>query len=52
MANTINSAPTGPVTEEAFLADRQRFWASVTKFMTYVAVALAVLLVALWYFLV
>jgi hypothetical protein len=40
------------VTEEAFLADRQRFWASVTKFMTYVSVGLALLLIALWYFLV
>jgi hypothetical protein len=52
MANTINTAPTGPVTEEAFLADRLRFWASVTKFMTYVAGGLVLLLIAMWYFLV
>jgi hypothetical protein len=52
MANTINSVPTGPVTEDAFLADRQRFWASVTKFMTYVGVGLVILLILMWYFLV
>ena len=29
---------TQAVTPEAFLADRQRFWMSFTRFMTYVAV--------------
>jgi hypothetical protein len=52
MANTMPTAPTGPVTEEAFLADRIRFWDAVTKFMTRVAGALVVLLILLWYFLV
>jgi hypothetical protein len=52
MADTMHTSPTGPVTEEAFLADRLKFWDSVTKFMTRVAVALVVLLTLLWYFLV
>lgn len=52
MADTMHTAPTGPVTEEAFLADRIRFWDSVIKFMTRVGGALLVLLVLLWYFLV
>jgi hypothetical protein len=52
MADMLNTASTGPLTEEAFLADRQRFWASVTKFVTYVAGGLVLLLIALWYFLV
>ncbi len=46
------TAPTGPVTEDAFLADRQRFWASATKFGTNVAIGLVVLLILMWYFLV
>ncbi len=52
MADTMHNAPTGPVTEEGFLADRIRFWDSVTKFMTRVGIALFVLLILLWYFLV
>jgi hypothetical protein len=52
MANTTSAVPTGPVTEEGFLADRMRFWAAVTKFMTYVAVGLVMLMLLLWYFLV
>ncbi len=48
----LQSAPTGPVTEDAFLADRQRFWASAVKFGTNVAVGLVVLMILLWYFLV
>jgi hypothetical protein len=52
MATLTNTAPTGPVTEEAFAADRQRFWASVVKFATRVAIGLVVLLLLLWYFLV
>ncbi len=52
MAQSMPTTPTGPVTEEAFLADRLRFWDSVTKFGTRVAIGLAVLLILLWYFLV
>lgn len=48
----INSAPTAPSTADGFLADRLSFWASATKFMTRVVIALVVLLVALWWFLV
>jgi len=52
MAETMHTSPTGPVTEEGFLADRIRFWDSVIKFMTRVGGGLIVLLVLLWYFLV
>ncbi len=52
MADMMQNAPTGPVTEEAFLADRVRFWDSATKFGTYVAGAILVLLILMWYFLV
>ncbi len=52
MAQTMPTAPTGPVTEEAFLADRIRFWDTVIKFMTRVGIGLVVLLALLWYFLV
>jgi hypothetical protein len=52
MAETMNRTPTGPVTEEAFLADRVRFWDAVIKFMTWVGGGLVVLLALLWYFLV
>ncbi|HET6182803.1 MAG TPA: hypothetical protein VFA03_04340 [Acetobacteraceae bacterium] len=48
-------APTrfgGPVSEEEFLADRQRFWFGFTKFTMGTAIAIAVLLILLAVFLV
>lgn len=41
-----------PVTNEAFLADRMRFWEGFTGATTGTCVALAVLLVLMAYFLV
>ena len=52
MANTINTAPTGPVTEEAFWPIASASGRRSPRFMTYVAVALVLLLIAMWYFLV
>jgi hypothetical protein len=52
MADTAHLPSSGPTTEEGFLADRQRFWGSVTRFMTYVVVALVCLLLILWWWLV
>ena len=51
MAET-NRAPAAPSTADGFLADRLSFWTSATKFMTRAVIALAVLLVLLWWFLV
>jgi hypothetical protein len=45
-------SPVAPMTEESFVADRKRFWGSATKFATYVAGAIVVLLLILWYWLV
>ncbi len=42
----------GPTTAEGFLADRLKFWASFTRFTTFVAMFLIVLLALLWIFLV
>jgi hypothetical protein len=52
MANVSQSNPDRLTTEEGFLADRQKFWRSVTSFMVYVIVALVVLLAFLWWWLV
>lgn len=41
-----------PSTSDGFLADRLTFWNSATKFSTRVVVAIVVLLLALWWFLV
>ncbi len=42
----------GPETEDAFLADRQRFWFGFTKFVMWNVVAIVVLLVLMAIFLV
>jgi hypothetical protein len=52
MANVSQRTPDALTTEEGFLADRQKFWQSVTKFMVYVIVGLVGLLVVLWWWLV
>lgn len=52
MANVSQNASSAPSTAEGFLADRLSFWTSVTKFMTRVVIALVVLMVLLWWFLV
>jgi hypothetical protein len=52
MADVSQSAPSGPTTEEGFLADRQRFWNSAIRFTTYVIAFLVLLLLFLWWWLV
>jgi hypothetical protein len=52
MADISQGTPSAPTTAEGFMADRLSFWASATKFMTNVAIAIVVLLVLLWWFLV
>ena len=42
----------GPNIEEAFLADRQLFWSRFTNFTTGSVVAVILLLIAMWVFLV
>jgi hypothetical protein len=41
----------GPETEEAFLADRQRFWLGWTSFVFWTATFIIILLILLAYFL-
>jgi hypothetical protein len=43
---------TGPETPEAFLADRQKFWASFTSFTVGTAIFLVVLLILMGLFLI
>ena len=43
---------TQAVTPDAFLADRQRFWMSFTRFTTYVAILVVLILVLMRLFLV
>jgi hypothetical protein len=43
---------TGPETEEAFLADRQRFWSGFTSFTFWFAAFVALLLILMAIFLV
>jgi hypothetical protein len=52
MADIAHTIPAALTTEDGFLADRLRFWHSVTKFMTYVVVALVVALLLMWWWLV
>ena len=37
---------------QSFFVDRQAFWGRFTSFTTYAAIAIVVLLVLMWYFLV
>jgi hypothetical protein len=43
---------TQTVTPDAFLADRQRFWMSFTRFTTYIAILVVLVLVLMRLFLV
>ena len=52
MAETVQHAPAVTSTEDGFLADHLRFWASATKFMTRVVLGIFVLLVLMWWLLV
>ena len=55
MANIAPTTPatsSGPAASEAFVADRQAFWGSFTRFVTMGAVAVVVLLILMAVFLV
>ncbi len=43
---------TGAETEDAFVADRQRFWNGFTRFTMGAVIVIAVLLILLYFFLV
>ena len=53
MANSITTPDTEavPPAVEAFVADRQAFWGSFTRFVTMGAVAVVVLLILMAFFL-
>lgn len=53
MANTItpNETDAVPAAVDAFVADRQAFWGSFTRFVTMGAVAVVVLLILMAFFL-
>lgn len=51
MAQTSSSTSGAPVTEDAFLADRQKFWSSFTGFTTGSVIAVVALLVLMAIFL-
>ncbi len=56
MSDTYTQAPpataSAPLTEDAFLADRQRFWGSFTGLVTGVVSGVVILLILLTIFLV
>jgi hypothetical protein len=52
MADSPNTTQNPPLTVEAFHADRMAFWGSFTSGTTYAVIALIVLLLVLWVFVV
>jgi hypothetical protein len=52
MADVSQHTSDALTTEEGFLADRQTFWNSVTRYMVFVIVGLVGLLLFLWWWLV
>jgi hypothetical protein len=52
MADHGNSVFSGPETQEAFLADRQRFWEGFGRFTLGMVIFLVLLLIAMAVFLV
>lgn len=51
-AHTHDVAPAAPLTPDAFIADRQRFWVSFTRFVVVCTAAVVILLLLLALFLV
>lgn len=51
MTDTVQTTKP-PLTEDALLADRLSFWDSFTSASTYVAAAVILLVLAMWFFLV
>ena len=52
MAEISSPTPQTPVTEASLLAERMTFWSSFTNATTKAAVAVVLLVVAMWFFLV
>ncbi len=52
MAETPNSPQHEPLTVEAFHADRMAFWSNFTSGTKYAVIALVVLVLLMWIFLV
>ena len=55
MAEPPTTAETTPPTDEidaSFMAERRKFWSSFTGAATFATIAIALLLVAMWIFLV
>lgn len=52
MADTLTHSSPAPVTEDAFIADRQRFWGGFTTFTLVSTIALVILIVLMAIFLV
>ena len=51
METAINQTKSGPSIEDAFVADRQAFWGSFTRFVTGSAIAIVILLALMAFFL-
>jgi hypothetical protein len=51
MADTLTRGSPAPLTEDAFLADRQRFWGSFSNFVVICVIGLTVLLILMAIFL-
>ncbi len=52
MAETMPHSMPAPLTEDAFLADRQRFWGSFTTFTLISLISVVILLILMAIFLV
>lgn len=52
MSQAASATNLAPVTDDAFLADRQRFWGSFSHFVLGCVIALAIMLILMAIFLV
>ena len=52
LSTTPDRRPAGPTTVEAFIADRQTFWSSFTRFVVFGVAGVVVLLILMTIFLV
>jgi heme/copper-type cytochrome/quinol oxidase subunit 2 len=51
MADTLTRSSPAPLTEDAFLADRQRFWGAFSNFVLVSVIAVVIVLVLMAIFL-
>ena len=51
MDTSIDGTNTGPAIDDAFVADRMAFWGRFTRFVTFGAIGIAILLILLAFFL-